>query len=236
MNEEPCGPEKNDNTDWLNSDTPVSSNVNPSEIEDDEDSDDDSIEEAVEKESIFESVANGTKFTLSTQTNWEHEGRQSPYIVEWNTTSDVTKLPLPISLLSFLVAKYGDDEPIHLSTEYKRDEFTFRCHPNFQDSGKIYDWMRILFGSRLYPCRLAAVVILNREENIYELVVQSCKKKTGVQSVLLTEWEWDDAYHIVEPDNIDSPCFVVTLKPDSSKVLEVLSLDNWPDRFTNAFV
>ena len=74
MNEEPCGPEKNDNTDWLNSDTPVSSNVNPSEIEDDEDSDDDSIEEAVEKESIFESVANGTKFTLSTQTNWEHEG------------------------------------------------------------------------------------------------------------------------------------------------------------------
>ena len=62
MNEEPCGPEKNDNTDWLNSDTPVSSNVNPSEIEDDEDSDDDSIEEAVEKESIFESVANGIKY------------------------------------------------------------------------------------------------------------------------------------------------------------------------------
>ena len=56
-------------------------------------------------------------------------------------------------------------------------------------------------------CRLAAVVIVECSNNQFEdnqvqLVVQSVTEMTGVQSVLLTEWYFDDTYHSVSPDRI----------------------------------
>ena len=85
----------------------------------------------------------------------------------------------------------------------------------------------------LAPCRLATVIV--HDDNTYSLVVQACVKKTGIKSVILTEWEWDPAYHVVDPDSLHSSCFVVSIKPDSSKVLEVLPLEEWPEQFTNSF-
>ena len=55
---------------------------------------------------------------------------------------------------------------------------------------------------------------------------------TGVQSVLLTEWYFDDTYHSVSPDRIKAPCFVITIKHDGSKVLVTRPLEEWADEFT----
>ena len=85
-------------------------------------------------------------------------------------------------------------------------------------------------------CALVALLLWVMEDNsTYKLVVQACVKKTGIKSVILTEWEWDPAYHVVDPDSLHSSCFVVSIKPDSSKVLEVLPLEEWPEQFTNSF-
>ena len=34
------------------------------------------------------------------------------------------------------------------------------------------------------------------------------------------------------PSSIVSPCFVVMIKDDTSKILETLPLDKWPSEFT----
>jgi hypothetical protein len=73
-------------------------------------------------------------------------------------------------------------------------------------NGGIYDRMTIDFGEPrgIRACRLAAVVIVEcsnnqLEDNQVQLVVQSVTEMTGVQSVLLTEWYFDDTHHSVSP-------------------------------------
>ena len=68
-----------------------------------------------------------------------------------------------------------------------RNIHSFRCHPNFQSAGVVFDWMRIQFTDMLCPCCLATVVV--SDDNTYSLVVQACVKKKGIKSMPLTEWK-----------------------------------------------
>jgi hypothetical protein len=86
-----------------------------------------------------------------------------------------------------------------------------------------------------FPYRLAAVMLcdVNRTNTEpYHLVVQSAQRKTGIKSVLLTEWSWSAEYLVIYPSHIVGPCFVISIKDDTSKILEALSLDKLPSEFT----
>ena len=87
------------------------------------------------------------------------------------------------------------------------------------------DWLLLLFHHSAPPIC----------QEPYQLVVQSATKRTGVKSALLTEWEWDPQYYVVSPESIVSPCFVITIKEDNSKILETLPIEDWPGQFTTEF-
>jgi hypothetical protein len=44
---------------------------------------------------------------------------------------------------------------------------------------------------------------------------------------LLTEWLWEEQDHVIDPNTIVGPCFVITIKADGSKVLETLPIEEW---------
>jgi hypothetical protein len=157
------------------------------------------------------------------------------YNIAWSTTTDVNKLSLPVDLLHFLCATFGDK--VRCATEYVRDRFTFRCHPCYQSDGPIYDWMKVIFDESpptSYPCRLASVVVLPNAAEPYQLVVQSATARTYKDSTLLTEWTFAKDFYVISPDAIEGPCFVITISPNGDKILETLSYDEWPGKFTDA--
>jgi hypothetical protein len=163
------------------------------------------------------------------------------YEVGWRTKTDTNFMKVPSRLLQFLCDTFlvHGATAVKFCTEYKANGQTYRCHPCYQSDGAIYDWMTIDFGEPrgLRACRLAAVVIVECSNNQFEdnqvqLVVQSVTERTGVQSVLLTEWYFDDIYHSVSPDRIKAPCFVITITHDGSKVLVTRPLEEWANEFT----
>ena len=171
---------------------------------------------------------------LAANGKWQYE-------VGWRTKTDTKFMKVPPRLLQFLCDTFlvGDATTIQFCTEYKANGQTFRCHPCYQSDGAIYDWMKVDFGEPhgIRPCRLAAVVLVESPNHQVEdfqvkLVVQSVTEMTGVQSVLLTEWYFDDTYHSVSPDRIIAPCFVITITHDGSKVLVTRPLEEWADEFT----
>ena len=85
-----------------------------------------------------------------------------------------------------------------------------------------------------YPCRLASVVVLPNAAEPYQLVVQSATARTYKDSTLLTEWTFAKDYYVISPDAIEGPCFVITISPNGDKILETLSYDEWPGKFTDA--
>ena len=150
---------------------------------------------------------------------------------------------LPKPLMEFMWNMFGPH--VLFCTEYVRDQYTFRCHLAYQSDNPMYDWMNVLFESMdektktyvktVFPCRLAAVVIPNIDilnPDPYHLVVQSTIKKTNIKSVLLTEWCWSDEYLVILPSHIVGLCFVISNKPDMSKILETLPLKMWAAEFT----
>jgi Plavaka transposase len=195
-----------------------------------------SVTSAEDHASIFESTGNATFGVLFRDNNMMLN-------VHWTTKTNVQLMHLPTPLMEFMWTTFGPH--VRFCTEYVRDQFTFRCHPAYQSDNPINDWMNVLFevfdtktntySTTAFPCRLAAVVIravdaLNPDP--YHLVVQSTTKKTGIQSVLLTEWCWSSEYLVILPSNIVGPCFVISIKPDMSKVLEALPLEKWASEFT----
>jgi hypothetical protein len=154
------------------------------------------------------------------------------YHIQWDTQTDVSTLQMNNQLLHYLYNNFGP--MVHFCTEYKRDIYTFRCHPNYGSAGPIYDWMIIKFNIGLYPCRLAAVVFdESTSAKEVHLVVQSTTKRTSAKSTLFQEWDWSPEYISVRPNTIEAPCFVISLRDDNSRVLETLARDKWADEFTN---
>ena len=191
---------------------------------------------------IFESTGHASFCTLTRSPslvmpqNFDHT-------YKWDTQTDLTSMSLPKELLRFLCNDFGDR--VRIATEYRRDVYTFRCHPNFQSDGPIYDWMLVKFAGFQdnYPCRLAAVVIneafdgTDVKSRKYKLVVQSTTKRLAKKSsVLLSEWLWQPfPYYVIDTDDIVAPCFVISVVDDHSVVLETKARHLWPAEFTSIF-
>lgn len=154
------------------------------------------------------------------------------YKIHWKSRTDVKLLRMDIELVNYLCDNFGDT--VKFCTEYKRDIYTFRCHPSYGSAGPIYDWMIIQYDTGLFPSRLAAVVLdqCNPSEPI-KLVVQSTTSRTSVKSTLFQEWNWSPDYITVLPSTIEAPCFVISIREDTSRVLETLARDKWADQFTS---
>ena len=163
--------------------------------------------------------------------------------VKWETTTNPLLMRLPKPSIEFMWTAFGPH--VRFCTKYVRDQYTVRCHPAYQSDNLIYDLMNVLFEIKgektktyvetTFPCWLAAVVIRNVDAlnpDPYRLVVQSITKKTSIKSVLLTEWCWSDEYLVILPLHIVGPCFVISIKPDMSKILETLPLEKWAAELT----
>jgi hypothetical protein len=184
---------------------------------------------------VVQSTKQATRATLKT-TRDALTNRRTLHL-SWHTRYDLTKLAntcqLPDRLLDFLSKQFGDD--VQICTEYRRDEHIFRCHPNYQSDGPIFDWMRVLFDDdKIYPSRLAAVVLCaENAPEPYQLVVQCTTRQTGHKSVLLTEWHMCSDYYVISPESIQAPCFVIEHTDDDSKIHEVLGRELWANEFTH---
>ena len=55
------------------------------------------------------------------------------YHIQWDTKTNVSTLQMDNKLLHYLYNKFGP--VVHFCTEYKRDIYTFRCHPNYGSAG-----------------------------------------------------------------------------------------------------
>jgi hypothetical protein len=177
-------------------------------------------------------IQHGTGSATFGQIVRHHTGTsETAFVVRWDTVTDISQMTLPVALLSFLCNTYGDS--VTICTEYKREEHTFRCHPNYQSNGPMYDWMFVLFEEGSFPCRLAIVVVTNDENEPFQLVIQSASRKTNKDSVLLSEWLWSDNFYAISPDTIEGPAFVVSIKDDNSKILATLPRNEWAGKFTD---
>ncbi len=61
------------------------------------------------------------------------------YHIQWDTKTNVSTLQMDNELLHYLYNNFGP--MVHFCPEYKRDIYTFQCHPNYGSAGQIYDWM-----------------------------------------------------------------------------------------------
>ena len=99
-------------------------------------------------------------------------------------------------LLQFLVDHFGlrDDrtKSLTLYTQYKCNNTTFWCHPNYRGSFTLFDWVMMLYTDVNYPnqtlrcpARLMVVVQDNSDAgNIYHPVLQWAGQRTMSESVL----------------------------------------------------
>jgi hypothetical protein len=194
----------------------------------------------VKSETINETTGRATIGVIS-QTQHQDIAGHKRIEVRWETSSDVSQMHLPISLLVFICQRFGDT--VRFCTEYIRDRYTFRCHPGFQSGSAIYNWMTVKFETNeegtkfdVFPCRLATVIVMPTSNLLrtdkYRLVVQCTTERTTTKSVLLTEWLWEEQYHVIDPNTIVGHCSVISIKADASKVLETLPNEEWHSQFT----
>ena len=130
-------------------------------------------------------------------------------------------------------------------TEYKRDMYCFRVHPNYHNTGRWQDWVPIQFKGyeEPHPCRIEAIIpgMLNRNHLVLDdykmvyLVVTCCTEiKQACSSVLFDIWKYNEsAYHLVEATTIVAPCYVVkdTTKEEQKCALVTLDVMHWSNEF-----
>ena len=187
------------------------------------------------KEQVNPQTPNTGRATFATVSRCDHP--HIPYskqiMVKWETETDTARMNPPLALSKFMLEQFGN--PVRFCSEFRNGTDIFRCHPSFQSDGAMYDWMRADFQGTVYPCRLAAVVVstdddVNTNDRL-KLVVQRTTCATGINSVLFTEWLWSSEYHVIVPSDVQSPCFVVSIKEDTSKILETLPIEEWHKAF-----
>ena len=189
---------------------------------------DDTSNDLCEK-TVYESTKNATQGVLE----WIPESEYHPegsHRLTWNTSTKLSLMNLPTSLMHFLTQHFGHQ--VSICTQYQRDQFIFRCHPNYQSNGPINDWLLIRFEDDTYPSRLACVVNTPNAEESVQLIIQCAVKRTGIKSAIFTEWTWSPEYYVVSPNTIHAPCFIVSILPNHSKILETLPYEDWPTQFT----
>ena len=178
---------------------------------------------------VYQSTRNATQGQLEWIPEQDHQP-QGFHRLTWKTSTKLSLMTLNSELMHFLTHHFGPQ--VSICTQYQREQFIFRCHPNFQSNGPMYDWLKIRFDDDIYPSKLACVVNTPDAEEPVQLVVQCAVKRTGIKSAIFTEWTWSPEYYIVSPDTIHAPCFVVSILPNHSKILETLTYEEWPRLFT----
>ena len=167
--------------------------------------------------------------------------------VSWLTKSKASaeSWSLLEGLPQYLIEKFGDN--VDICTEYKRDDNTFRCHPNFMNGGPWYDWLRVGFENqrtkqvRNFPCKLVAVVVENKKTSNakYTMVLQCAQDTTERSSVLFTEWTWAPRFEVAPAASIHSQCFVIPIGNDKKNnkplIIEALPVEEWAGKFTSVF-
>jgi hypothetical protein len=157
------------------------------------------------------------------------------YQLCWHTQTKVSLMHIPDNVLQFVSHQFGSN--VRMCTELRHGSFTYRCHPSFQSGGSVYDWMNVRSTNKQnnvvssLPCRLA-IVVITKNPQPFRLVVQFGKAPTGIKSVLLTEWEMSKDLSVIEPKDIEGPCFVISIKDDGSKILQTLPRHLWALEFT----
>ena len=93
----------------------------------------------------------------------------------------------PLAFCKFMLQEFGN--PVRCCSEFRIAKDIFQCHPCFQSTGAMYDWMRVDFQGTVYPCRIVAAVVSTDDDfnanDRLKLVVQSAM---GINLVLFTEW------------------------------------------------
>ena len=187
------------------------------------------------KEQVNPQTPNTGRATFATVSRCDH-----PHIpfrkqirIQWDTATDTARMDPPFALSKFMLEQFGN--PVRFCSEFRIGNNIFRCHPSFQSDGAMYDWMRADFEGTVYPCRLAAVIVSTDDDVItndcLKLIVQRTTYTTGINSVLFTEWLWSNEYHVILPSDVQAPCFVVSIKEDTSKILETLPIEEWHKAF-----
>jgi hypothetical protein len=153
--------------------------------------------------------------------------------VQWDTETDTARMDPPLALSKIMLEQFGN--PVQFCSEFQIGNNIFRCHPSFQTDGAMYDCMRADFQGTEYLCCLAAMIVSTNDDgnanDCLKLVVQRTTCATGINSLLFTEWLWSNKYHVIVPSDVQSPCFVVTIKEDTSKILETLPIEEWHKAF-----
>ena len=181
---------------------------------------------SVDMSSISETIGNATAYSLQINAN------SLTCFVTWHakTSPGVVNLHDP-SLIKFITKKFcgalkwsvDNIGYVNMVTEYKRDMYCFRVHPNYHNTGRWQDWVPIQFKGyeEPHPCRIEAIIpgMLNRNHLVLDdykmvyLVVTCCTEiKQTCLSVLFDIWKYDEsAYHLVEATTIVAPCYVCLL-------------------------
>ena len=145
-----------------------------------------------------------------------------------------TRAPINLeqNLAFFILQTYSETDldengegTVECSTEYMKYEvdskekcISIRAHPNFRGKGfPWYDWALIRFeddDGNLddFPCRIMSCIRRQghtAEESTFDLVVQSCSKPTGRESILFTEWTFNKEFHVVASTALVSLCYVL---------------------------
>ena len=187
------------------------------------------------KEQVNQQTPYTGRATFATVSHCDHP--HIPYSkqirIQWDTETDTARMDPPLALSKFMLEPFGN--PVQFCSEFRIGNNIFRCHPSFQSDGDMYDWMRADFQGTVYPCRLAAVIVstdddVNANDRL-KLVVQRTTCATGINFVFFTEWLWSNKYHVIVPSDVQSPCFVVSIKEDTSKILETLPIEEWHKAF-----
>ena len=206
-----------------------------------------------EFERIEETTIGGTQFAL------QINALNQTCMLLWNSQSDAgADGVLRSELILFIISHFWpdirlDDDSfglINLSTEYKRDIYRFRVHPNYRNKGVWQDWILVEFENEVgevneYPFRIEAIVpmSLNREgldlevgdvDTVY-LVVSCCTVRTEDCCLTLFEdCEYDpNNFYVIEGNSIVSPCFVVEDcgEGGEKRALVARSYDGWAIEF-----
>ena len=172
----------------------------------------------------------GTKYTIHPP----QDGR--PPLVEWHTSTSVAYLDLPSGLAAFVMQHYQRTQPMVLQTEYTgTDDVTVRCHPGYRMGEPWYDWVEVCVspgGTLVRPFKVLAVVPIRDAGSAvirFELIGFMASERTGLDSVIFTEWDFSLDYRVIKADTIVRRSFVVKVAP---KVISVVRpIHEWPNQF-----
>ena len=214
--------------------------------------------EADERASVVESTAYSTTYTITTTPTPKPNGLAGydyTTISKWTTRSHGI-CTVPAELITFLVAEFNmasGSEVRRLKgyTQYKRNDITFRAHPNYRSEGKAWhDWAMMAFTNHNdiedeLPVRFATFISdMDNNPNVFHPNVQWCTRATGRDSALFHEYEFPhdldgnqrSSYSRHPAACITRPCMVFAPligKETNPKNFVMLAVDreDWAEKF-----